>query len=169
MLLDIFRKQIRPKLPTAEMWCVCDKPDHEQNSEAGGVRFTGRIPQNELTDLYRRAWIFCLPSTYEGFGVPYVEAMASGLPVIASPNPGAIEVTRKGTDGIISQDADLADHLLRLLTEKSERDRLAAAGLARSRDFSWPTICERYEKLYHPPQTKRITAAVPPVHTGQSQ
>src|ERR1051326_2971625 len=82
MLLDLFQKEIRPQVPNAEFWAVCENP-----IEGEGVRRFGRVPTETLCDLYRRAWVFCLPSTYEGFGVPYIEAMASGTPVVASPNP----------------------------------------------------------------------------------
>ena len=46
-----------------------------------GVRVLGRLGAEALADAYRRAWVFCLPSDYEGFGIPYAEALASGTPV----------------------------------------------------------------------------------------
>ena len=54
---------------------------------------------DELVEEYGRAWVFCLPSTYEGFGIPYAEAMAAGLPVLATPNIGARFVTDEGRAG----------------------------------------------------------------------
>lgn len=146
LLLDLFRQQIQPKIPTAQLWCVCEPPPGQ--SSGNGVHYFGRIPHDTLTDLYRKAWVFCLPSTYEGFGVPYIEAMASGTPVVATPNVGAKEVTANGQFGLLPQDPDLAGTLIRLLTDEAERNRLRDAGLTRSRDFSWDTVCERYETLY---------------------
>jgi phosphatidylinositol alpha-mannosyltransferase len=158
MLLDLFRRQIRACVPKAEMWCVCDRPEGERDGD--GVRWFGRVPHEQLTDLYRRAWVFCLPSTYEGFGVPYIEAMASGTPVVASPNVGAIEVTQDGRCGVIAPDAGLAKALIRLLQDNSERERLRAAGLTRSTDFSWDRVCSRYEALYTGRRPSTAPAAV---------
>lgn len=146
MLLDLFRTRICKQIPAAELWCVCDRPEGE--SDAAGVRWFGRVSQEVLTRLYREAWVFCLPSTYEGFGVPYVEAMASGTPVIASPNVGAVEVTRGGRDGIIARDEELAQSLIDALRDDGLRSRLREAGLKRSVDFSWDRVCEQYEAVY---------------------
>lgn len=143
MLLDIFQREVRPQVPNAEFWAVCETP-----VEGEGVRWFGRVPEETLTDLYRRAWAFCLPSSYEGFGVPYIEAMASGTPVVATPNLGAREVTREGQDGLIAQDHELGAALVRVLTDADLRDTLCAAGLRRAQDFSWDRVCAQYEALY---------------------
>ena len=146
MLLEIFRREIRPALPDAEMWCVCERPEDEQEGE--GVRWMGRIDQSVLVDLYRRAWVFCLPSTYEGFGVPYIEAMASGVPVVASPNVGALEVTRDGQDGVIARDEELGARMLELLRDARMRGEWRERGLRRAQDFSWDRVCQSYEEVY---------------------
>lgn len=162
MLLDAFVRDVQPAVPDAEMWCVCERP--EGLEPPPGVRFFGRIPEDELIDLYRRAWVFCLPSTYEGFGVPYIEAMACGTAVVASPNPGAVEVTRGGTAGRLVGDAQLGETLTRLLTDTEERDRLSSAGLHRSEAFGWPTVCSAYEAVYRgqvPVTETNSTAATP--------
>jgi phosphatidylinositol alpha-mannosyltransferase len=143
MLLDLFNREIRPQLPGAEFWAVC-----EERIEGEGVRWFGRVSKSTLTDLFRRAWVFCLPSSYEGFGVPYIEAMASGTPVVASPNVGALEVTQNGVSGIIAPDAGLAVALLRVLRDDVLREDLRQKGLVRARDFSWGQVCARYEALY---------------------
>ncbi|MBE7157879.1 MAG: glycosyltransferase family 4 protein [Rhodospirillales bacterium] len=146
LLLDVFRKQIRPVLPEAQLWCVCDQPSDETSDE--GVCWLGRVDQDTLIDLYRRAWVFCLPSTYEGFGVPYIEAMAAGLPVVATPNVGAREVTRDGRYGILVSDEELGSRLLLLLQDANVRMLWSQRGLKRSKDFSWDTVCQRYEEVY---------------------
>jgi phosphatidylinositol alpha-mannosyltransferase len=150
MLLDIFQREVRQAVPGAELWAVC-----EQKVEAPGVRWFGRIPTDELAELYRRAWVFCLPSTYEGFGVPYVEAMASGAAVVATPNVGAAEVTRGGRDGLLAAEDQLGSALLRVLGDVALRGRLTRAGLERSRHFAWKSVCEQYEALYRGSATER--------------
>ena len=146
LLLDLFRRQIRSALPQAQLWCVCDRPSDESGND--DVHWMGRVDQKTLIDLYRRAWVFCLPSTYEGFGVPYIEAMATGLPVVASPNVGAREVTRDGQDGMIATDDELGSRLLSLLQNANERELWRQRGLERAQDFSWDTVCQRYEEVY---------------------
>lgn len=143
MLLDIFNRVIRRAIPTAELWAVC-----EERAEGPGVRWFGRAPLEQLAELYRRAWAFCLPSSYEGFGVPYIEAMASGTPVVATPNPGAREVTRDGRCGILVKPAELGATLCRVLGDADERNRWRTLGLARAREFSWSRICAAYEAVY---------------------
>jgi glycosyltransferase involved in cell wall biosynthesis len=143
MLLDLFQKHVRPAVPGAEFWAVC-----EERLDEPGVRWFGRVDQQTLTDLFARAWAFCLPSTYEGFGVPYIEAMASGTPVVATPNPGSREVTRGGRAGLVLPDGELAEGLIRVLTDAALRERLRAAGLGRAADFGWDRVCEQYEALY---------------------
>ncbi len=143
MLLDIFQREIRPALPNAELWTVS-----ETTVYADGVHCSGRLPLDQLIDLYRKAWVFCLPSSYEGFGVPYLEAMACGTPVVATPNPGAREVTRNGECGLLSPDKQLGAALLRALNDADLRQKLREAGLKRAQEFNWDSVCERYEKLY---------------------
>jgi glycosyltransferase involved in cell wall biosynthesis len=144
-LLDLFQREIRPALPDAELWAVC-----EDRVDGCGVRGFGRVPLDRLVELYRRAWVFCLPSTYEGFGVPYLEAMACGTPVVATPNPGAREVTCDGRCGWIAPEEELGFALLRVLREPGLRQSMREAGLRRARDFTWSAICRRYERLYQP-------------------
>jgi glycosyltransferase involved in cell wall biosynthesis len=153
MLLDIFRNHIHPKLPEAEFWAVC-----EERVAGDGVRWFGRVSAEKLTELYRSAWVFCLPSSYEGFGVPYIEAMASGTPVVATYNLGAKEVTREGKYGLLAHEDELAGKLLEVMTSASLREELRAAGLKRARDFAWNRVCQPYEALYRtqPPESQPV-------------
>ena len=142
-LMEIFANVIRPALPDARLWMVSrDAPP------APGVVQWGRVDDDTLIDLYRRAWVFCLPSTYEGFGIPYAEALATGTPVIATPNPGSRFVLDEGRSGILADDDDLGSAILRLLTDRGERQRLSVAGRARSRQFELEHVLDQYERLY---------------------
>ena len=143
LLMEVFAREVLPKLPEAQLWMVCsDAP------AAAGVCVLGRISQAELVERYQRAWVFCLPSTYEGFGIPYIEAMAAGTAVVASPNVGAVEVTRQGQDGLIAADDQLGGALVQVLTDEVLRHKLEAAGRERVKDFDLNSVCERYEKVY---------------------
>ncbi len=154
LLMEVFARDVLPKLPEAQLWMVCsDAP------AAAGVCVLGRISQAELVDRYQRAWVFCLPSTYEGFGIPYIEAMAAGTAVVASPNVGAVEVTREGQDGLIAADDKLGGALLQVLTDDVLRHKLEAAGRKRVEDFDLDSVCERYEGIYAAAAARRHLAS----------
>jgi glycosyltransferase involved in cell wall biosynthesis len=113
-----------------------------------GVEWFDGADNEQLADLYRAAWILCLPSSYEGFGRPYAEALAAGTPVVASPNPGAREVLEDGRYGVIARDAELGEALCALLEDADRRIELARHGLERARAFAWERVAERYEHIY---------------------
>ncbi|GAC1613217.1 MAG: hypothetical protein NVS9B1_21060 [Candidatus Dormibacteraceae bacterium] len=123
-----------------------------------GVISESHLSNTELARRFREAWVFCLPSAYEGFGRPYAEAMASGTAVVATPNPGSLEVLDGGTFGVIVEPADLGRALTELLQDSPRRSRLAAAGLARSRRYGWNEVAAAYEAVYAD-ITRRAAAA----------
>jgi glycosyltransferase involved in cell wall biosynthesis len=108
--------------------------------ERRGADVRGYVPKEELVRLYQSAAALLFPSRYEGFGLPVVEAMACGTPVVAAPEPALREVA--GDAAVFSD--DLAAGVRQAL---AGRDRLAAAGLERAKAFSWH-------------ETARITADV---------
>ena len=143
-LLSAFARRVRPSMPAAELWMVtADDP-----VPAEGVRWFRNLSGDELVHLFRSAWVYASASVYEGFGVPYVEAMACGTPVVTPTNPGAREVLRDGADGVLVGTAGLAGAIADLLADRARREDLAARGLARSRDFSLERVAERYEDAY---------------------
>ncbi len=142
LLHEVFRHQIRPVFPQAELWMVSDACE-----PAPGVHWIQAPSDAEIGELLRRAWAFCLPSSYEGFGIPYLEAMAHGVPVIASPNPGSRMLLGDGC-GILAEDADLGQRLIEVLGDETLRRSLAARGTARAGEYSWERMAERHEKAY---------------------
>jgi len=143
LLLQLFRERIRPALPDAELWMVC-----EPGEPMDGVYWCGKVSTQRLVELYQQAWVFCLPSTYEGFGIPYIEAMACGTPVVASPNPGANEILDGGRYGILANDDELGKALADVLRNVACRWHLARDGLAHVAAYGWDTIAAQYECVY---------------------
>jgi len=143
LLHRLFVERIRPAVPDAELWMVAESCEPSE-----GVRWFQTPSDEELRELYSQAWAFCLPSSYEGFGIPYLEAMAQGAPVVASPNPGARMLLDEGRWGIIADDAQLGRRLIELLLDPEQRSALAVAGLERAREYSWDRIARRHEDAY---------------------
>jgi len=143
LLAEAFERQIRPKFPDAQLSMVADRA-----LPGAGIVNHGYVSLERLTELYQRAWVFCLPSTYEGFGVPYIEAMASGTAIVASPNPGACELLSNGQYGVLAADSEIGDKINQLLGNSCERAEHEKLGLLRSREYSWDRVSEQYESVY---------------------
>jgi len=108
-----------------------------------GADLRGYVGDDELARLYREASVLVFPSRFEGFGLPVVEAMASGTPVVATEDPAVREVA--GDAALYADRAGLGAAVRRAL---DERPRLAAAGLERARLFSWAATAERTLAVY---------------------
>jgi phosphatidylinositol alpha-mannosyltransferase len=142
-LLDAFIHDVRKRIPNAELWIVRDST--QINSP--GVKVYGSVSQEQLINLYQQAWCFCLPSKYEGFGVPYIEAMACGTPVVATANPGALEVTRNGKFGIITEVDLLGQTLISVINDHTLRLDLREQGLDYVQRFDILKVAKRYLDL----------------------
>jgi glycosyltransferase involved in cell wall biosynthesis len=111
--------------------------------ERAGADVRGYVAAEELADLYRRAACVILPSKHEGFGLPVLEAMASGTPVVATPDEAVREVA--GAAAVYADRPGLADAVRRAL---AERERLVTAGLERARAFTWDETARRTLDAY---------------------
>jgi glycosyltransferase involved in cell wall biosynthesis len=143
-LLDLFRHTVLAAHPGATLDFV-GPPGPAQP----GVTYHTGITDDVLAHLYRRAWVYASPSTYEGFGLPYLEAMACGTPVVASPNPGSREVLDGGRCGVLATDASFAGELTAILGDAPRRAALTAQGLCRAREYSLSRMVGEYEELLY--------------------
>jgi glycosyltransferase involved in cell wall biosynthesis len=110
---------------------------------AGGARLEGYVPTERLAQLYRGAACLVQSSRHEGFGLPVVEAMASGTPVVVVSDPALVEVA--GDGAVVVDEPELADGITRAL---ADADRLREAGLARARAFSWERTAQATVRVY---------------------
>ncbi len=118
-------------------------------AEAGldGLTLLGHVPDEQLPGLYAGAEAFVLPSLYEGFGLPVLEAMASGTPVVVA-DTTALPDTAGGAARLVEpQPEALREALVDLLGDASERDRLRAAGLERARGFTWERTAREIDAI----------------------
>ena len=138
--------------------------------EAAGVRqdvrFFGFVPTQTLSALYRLASVFAFPSLYEGFGLPPLEAMACGTPVVTSRISSLPEVVG---DAALLVDPysteDIADALERVLGDETLRAELSTRGRARVKQFSW----ERSVEAIHSGYMKVLGLPVPAAATAPEQ
>jgi len=143
LLLDVFSNKILSAFPKAELLVVGPEKKIAKN-----VNCLGQISENRLVEEYRKAWVYCLPSSYEGFGVPAIEAMACGTAVVAVENAGTREIIKSGVDGLLCRPAGLGDSIKKVLENGIMRESLAGQGLEKAKEFDINKIAEWYEGVY---------------------
>jgi glycosyltransferase involved in cell wall biosynthesis len=115
-----------------------------------GVRRLGRLPLDELRSAVRAATAFVYPSLYEGFGLPVVEAMAAGVPVVVSDRSSLPEIAGDAALAIDADDAEaLADALARIVREPGLAGELGRRGVERARRFGWDEAADRLAAVFH--------------------
>ncbi len=116
---------------------------------ADRVRFTGHVPAEALPALYQGSSLFLYPTLYEGFGLPVIEAMASGVPVITS-NGSALRELAEGFAHLVDplDVEELALAIARCMTETELRATLVQLGLRRAGDFRWERAAEKTRDIY---------------------
>jgi glycosyltransferase involved in cell wall biosynthesis len=112
------------------------------------VHFTGFIDEPDLPALYSAADLFCFPSLYEGFGLPPLEAMACGTPVVCSNSSSLPEVVGDGGLLVSPRSPALSAAITEVLTNDNLRQRLRRRGQARASLFSWENAAGKTLDLY---------------------
>jgi phosphatidyl-myo-inositol dimannoside synthase len=162
--------QVRAAVPDARLVCVGEGDDvarlRAKATAAGvgdAVAFPGFVSDAVRRALYQQAGVFAMPSRREGFGLVYLEAMASGMPCIGSIHDAAPEVIADGVTGVLVDQADiasLASHIVRLLTHDDLRRGMGEAGRRRFlSEFTYGAFARRL--VAHVQRARRLHAATP--------
>jgi glycosyltransferase involved in cell wall biosynthesis len=141
----------------ADLVCVGDREGMEfrirQRAEQMGlgdrIRMVGHVPDEALPAIYQGATLFVFPTLYEGFGLPVIEAMASGLPVITS-NTSALKEIAEGYGHLVNPlDVDeIANAIAQCMADDEHRQALVKLGLKRADDFQWSRTAEKTLEVY---------------------
>lgn len=125
----------------------------------GEVRFTGLIPDEDLVLLYNGALIYVLPSFYEGFGLPALEAFACGIPVCAARSSSLPEVCGEGNAVFFDPHSaeDMAAKIASLYNNPEHMEELRKRGFTRLKDFSWEKMAKETFQIYVHSHPKNLT------------
>lgn len=153
-----------PSLPESVRLIVAgdgdERPVLESLASEVGVsertEFRGLIPHEALPEVYRECDIFCLPSLNEGMSNTVLEAIASGLPIVATVTGGTDELVTDGENGFFvkkESPEDLADKIGALVSDSDLRARMGGSSRSRAETMSWNAVAKRYVEEYF-----RVTA-----------
>jgi len=151
LLLDHYKPRVKLVVAGSKGWLfdeVFSLTEELQLLEH--VLFLGPVPAHDLLFLYNEARLLAHPAFYEGFGLPLLEAMACGTPVVASNVASIPEVVGDAALLIEPEDVDgLAVAMWRLMTDEALREELIAKGLRRASRFSWEKAAQETLAIYH--------------------
>jgi phosphatidylinositol alpha-mannosyltransferase len=149
--------RLAPHLPDVSLVVVGEGHDREQlrllrPEERRRVVMLGAVPNQELAPYHAACDVYVSPATgQESFGYVLVEAMAAGLPVVATDIPGYREVVRDGIEGLLVPPGDpgsLARAIREVLSDPALAARLGAAGRRRAGGYAWSEVLPRIEAIY---------------------
>jgi glycosyltransferase involved in cell wall biosynthesis len=141
---QLLPKSVRSEVEMVVLGGAWKHGNGDKLKDLGGVSFTGFVEDDDLPVIYNAAEAFVFLSTYEGFGLPPLEAMACGTPVVSSNATSLPEVTGSAAALVEPDDAEGAARALgRILNDPEEARRLSSAGLARAGQFTWRRTAEK--------------------------
>lgn len=143
----------------------------QRSGVADDLVITGYVPDSDLVKLYNGATLFAFPSLYEGFGLPVLEAMACGVPVLTSNNSSLAEISGEAAYLVNSHNADeIAAGIYTMLSNSDLQTHYRKKGFQQTDKFQWSTVAEKVLDGYRQVLRKRIAifSPVPPVHSGIS-
>lgn len=143
-LLNIFNNDILKKYSECTLAVIGPEYCYGTN-----VNYLGKLTENELIAEYQKAWVYCMVSSYEGFGVPVIEAMACGTTVVAVDNPGVREIIHHNYNGLLLNATEFSLGIDRIITDRNLRKTLEKNGRSTvEKKFDIKTIAAEYENLY---------------------
>ena len=148
MLDKEFKNEYHLTLVGASGWNN-DDIIHEMKSLSQWVKYSGYVSDDELALLYSNASLFIYPSVYEGFGIPPLEAMACGAPVIASNASTLPEVCADAAYYVDPLDTKaIKEGILEVLRDEELQKTLIANGLVRAKEFSWEKSALQHQAIF---------------------
>ncbi|HEX3020727.1 MAG TPA: glycosyltransferase family 4 protein [Chitinispirillaceae bacterium] len=143
LMIKIFHQSILPRYPDCTLTIV-----GPQACSGPNIKYISKLEETELVRLYRSHWVYCQMSSYEGFGVPVLEAMACGTAVVAIRNAGAKEIVTDGLDGFCCTNEDIAERIVELIANRELRNHFYCNGLQTAGKYDMREAALLYEKEY---------------------
>jgi glycosyltransferase involved in cell wall biosynthesis len=148
---DVHRVEVKMVVAGRRGWLTEEMNDQIDKLQLNGhVHFLGAVPNEELLYLYNAAKVFALPSFYEGFGLPPLEAMACGTPIVVSNTSSLPEVVGDAGQLVDPNDVEAWSVVLwRVLSDENLRAEMCEKGLRRVASFSWERAARETLAVYH--------------------
>jgi glycosyltransferase involved in cell wall biosynthesis len=150
-------KRLRERIPDLRLSYVGPQREIEDlrgRGEYRGVDFRSRLSQAELITLYRESWVYLCLSSYEGFGVGIIEAMAFSCLVVTAPHPGSEYLVKDGETGVVAPPAQAEAMVERILHDDRSRREIVRKAREFSLRFSPATVASAYLDLYRVAQAR---------------
>lgn len=144
-LLKLFEEEILPQYPNCTLTVVGPEECNGKN-----IKYLGKIEDKQLISEYQKSWIYCMPSSYEGFGVPAIEAMACNTIVITTKNAATNELIVNNRNGIISNTKKFGSDILKVIGDNNLQNRIRKEGLNTFKQrFTIKYTADSYENIYN--------------------
>jgi glycosyltransferase involved in cell wall biosynthesis len=143
LLLETFENEVLSEFPDCILTVVGPQCCNGKN-----IKYLENCSEYELIEQYQKSWIYCMTSSYEGFGVPVIEASACGCAVVATINSGILEVITDNVNGLLCTPESLGETIKRLIRDGGLRNVLINNGLKTGDSFSSEKIASCYETIF---------------------